>query len=308
LGLDAKALLSGLVDAGSGHFRGLMEALEPVLTGERILHEIHLARVVSQAKKLTEERRLLKVAAWAAKRIDEGHARKMSRTGPQKVKTGGRRKAAPMKRAPMGGAALLSALRNGGTQVVSLDREDRGDEFAQGQAILEAGGSWQGGQWDHPLLVSEDASVRAEELEEENHQHQNFLLALSELRMENPEAAEVVRRNHGLDGVVAESLENISKGALRCSGRKVSRETLRHLGELGLARMKLFLRAQGIGWDEEDSPVAAVVGEPVVEAQEGVKLTPSRFDYTPSLSGVSMTPLEVDAWSQAREELASIAW
>lgn len=290
LGLDGSALLSGMQDAERGIFQGLMEALEPVLVGEPILHEIHLSRVVMGAKGLTEERRLLKVAAWAAKRIDEGHARKMLRNGPQQVKTGGRRKSG-QKRAAMGGAALLAALRHGGTRVVPMVPE-ADDDIPRGLSMVDPSCGFQGGPSDHPVLVADDMEARSIQLDWEAKQHAQFLRALEGLRMELPEAAEVIRRQHGLDSVGTETLDSIAREPLRCSGRKVSRETLRNLGELGMAKLRLYLGSV------PDMPPAVREPYPVIV----------RSEYVPSLSGVTVSPSEMASWSEGREIMDAISW
>jgi DNA-directed RNA polymerase sigma subunit (sigma70/sigma32) len=63
--------------------------------------------------------------------------------------------------------------------------------------------------------------------------------ALDELRRDDPEAAEVIRRRRGLDGLgEEEALESIAATGLTCTGRSIGRESVRQIQKRGEAVLR----------------------------------------------------------------------
>jgi len=135
------------------------------------------------------------------------------------------------------GPALLTALRYGAAQVVSEvgtgERSDGdGDGAGGGGHGGDSGG--RGGRLDraaeHLREEADDAEARAAEEQEAGQRRRAAYAALERVRARDPEAAEVVRRRHGLDGAgEPETFEALASAPLRCSGRRMCRESLRKL-------------------------------------------------------------------------------
>lgn len=126
-----------------------------------------------------------------------------------------------------GGAALLSSLRYGGTHSFTTPGEP--DDVQEFQSLV---------------LVAEDQEETWIMEQEHAWNHQRFLMALSDVHLEEPEAAEVLRRYHGMDGLEEETYLDISKAPLRSTGRQISRETIRKLGERGQRALEIHLQAE----------------------------------------------------------------
>ena len=63
--------------------------------------------------------------------------------------------------------------------------------------------------------------------------------ALDELRCADPEAAEVIRRRRGLDGLgEEEALESIAATGFICIGRSIGRESVRQIQKRGEAVLR----------------------------------------------------------------------
>ena len=63
--------------------------------------------------------------------------------------------------------------------------------------------------------------------------------ALDDLRRADPEAAEVIRRRRGLDGLgEEEALESIAATGLTCTGRSIGRESVRQIQKRGEAVLR----------------------------------------------------------------------
>lgn len=131
------------------------------------------------------------------------------------------------------GPALLTVLRYGAAQVVSEAGEgERTDGEGDG-----AGGEGSGGRSgrldraaEHLREEADDAEARAAEEQEAGLRRRAAYAALERVRARDPEAAEVVRRRHGLDGAgEPETFEALAAEPLRCSGRRLCRESLRKL-------------------------------------------------------------------------------
>lgn len=147
---------------------------------------------------------------------------------------------------PATGAALLTALRHGHAPTM-VPVSTGGERDADGgDAGDNAGGG--GGGADHARRLQSNDVVDVEEaaIEEEHdrRRHAATLAALASLRAVDPEAAEVVRRRHGLDGVGdGETLEEVVAAPLRCTGRTLCRESGRKAYKRGVAHLKAHAEA-----------------------------------------------------------------
>ena len=181
-------------------------------------------------KTQTRDRTLERVASWAAGKLDqkiqEMEAAK-AQASPKKGKSKGKKPPphSPPKRTPTTASALLTTLRHG-APVVSPTGEAATEEAP-----------------DTTVVVGRDLFAEIEELEDHSEQAQRFHKALSKVRFEDPEAAEVLLRHHGLDGMETETLDEIASRPLGSSGRKLCRESIRQLGERGEGRLAAHLRA-----------------------------------------------------------------
>lgn len=144
---------------------------------------------------------------------------------------------------PCTGAALLTALRYGHaptTVPVSAGGERDGDDAG---ADLSYGAGGAGGGGDHsrrlPATDAGDEEDAALEEEHDRRRHAATLAALASLREADPEAAEVVRRRHGLDGVGdGETLEDLAARPLLSTGRTLCRESARKAYKRGVAHLR----------------------------------------------------------------------
>lgn len=136
------------------------------------------------------------------------------------------------------GPALLTALRHGAAQVVSeVGTGERSDGEGDGAGGGGHGGDVGGGRHGRLDRAAEqlreeadDAEARAAEEQEAGQRRRAAYAALERVRERDPEAAEVVRRRHGLDGAgEPETFEALAAAPLRCSGRRMCRESLRKL-------------------------------------------------------------------------------
>lgn len=141
------------------------------------------------------------------------------------------------------GPALLAALRHGAAQVVSeVGSGERSDGEGDGAgAAGDSGG--RGGRLDraaeHLREEADDAEARAAEEQEAGMRRRAAYAALERVRARDTEAAEVVRRRHGLDGAgEPETFEALAAEPLRCSGRRMCRESLRKLYVAALREMQ----------------------------------------------------------------------
>jgi hypothetical protein len=136
------------------------------------------------------------------------------------------------------GPALLTALRHGAAQVVSeVGTGERSDGEGDGAGGGGHGGDSGGGRHgrldraaEHLREEADDAEARAAKEQEAGQRRRAAYAALERVRERDPEAAEVVRRRHGLDGAgEPETFEALAAAPLRCSGRRMCRESLRKL-------------------------------------------------------------------------------
>lgn len=167
------------------------------------------------------------------------------------------------------GPALLTALRHGAAQVVSEagsgERSDGdSDGGASGGSGGRAGSGGRGGRSDrapeHLREEADDAEERVAEEQEAGRRRAAAYAALERVRARDPEAAEVVRRRHGLDGAgEPETFEALAAAPLRCSGRRLCRESLR---KLYVAATKVMARTAPAMDAASDAPVSLPRGAP----------------------------------------------
>lgn len=188
------------------------------------------------------ERARERVAAWVATRLELGK---------------------------VSGSALLAALRHGAPVFVGVgsgqDAED-GDGATQGTD--GAGGL----ERRAAVLAAPDEQEAREQEDEHRARWQAALVALATLRGESREAAEVVRRHHGLDSVAegtqgagGESFASIAATGLACApGRTMCKETVRKLYLRGMEALRQSLAPH----DGQDQPG---VGPPPLTCRQKVQ-------------------------------------
>jgi hypothetical protein len=135
------------------------------------------------------------------------------------------------------GSGLLAALRHGAPVYVStlMTGADDGcpdpepDRDARKTAAAMA--SMSSAQEDFEAVIADE--------EEAALKWRRAATALDELRCADPEAAEVIRRRRGLDGLgEEEALESIAATGLTCTGRAICRESVRQLQKRGEAVLR----------------------------------------------------------------------
>jgi len=145
------------------------------------------------------------------------------------------------------GSGLLAALRHGAPVYVSTvatgaddDDSDDGAKSIKDSRRVSA------------LTCDEHEDIEATIAEEEDAalKWRRASDALTDLRKHDPEAAEVIRRRRGLDGLgEEEALESIAATGLTCTGRAICRESVRQLQKRGEAVLRRLANVNGIGAD-----------------------------------------------------------
>lgn len=138
------------------------------------------------------------------------------------------------------GGALLTALRYGAPpQFVSVSVGGERDDADGGDGESRGGGASAGLHHLHARPDGEDEEDAAI-AEAEDRRHMAALVdALADLRTTDPEAAEVVRRRHGLDAAGdEETLEQIGE-RLHSTGRTLCREAVRLAYKRGVKAMQV---------------------------------------------------------------------
>lgn len=136
------------------------------------------------------------------------------------------------------GSGLLAALRHGAPVYVSTVAtgadDDDSDDAAGGRGIKDAKRVAMACAGDH-----EDIEAVIAEEEDAALKWRRASTALDDLRRHDPEAAEVIRRRRGLDGLgEEEALESIASTGLTCTGRAICRESVRQLQKRGEAVLR----------------------------------------------------------------------
>ena len=136
------------------------------------------------------------------------------------------------------GSGLLAALRHGAPVYISTVAtgadDDDSDDAVGGRSLKDAKRVAMACAGDHEdieavIAKEEDAALK----------WRRASTALDELRRMDPEAAEVIRRRRGLDGLgEEEALESIAAAGLTCTGRAICRESVRQLQKRGEAVLR----------------------------------------------------------------------
>jgi hypothetical protein len=131
------------------------------------------------------------------------------------------------------GSGILAALRHGAPVYISTlatgaDDEDDANPAGRHEtrAGVEAQQALSSAQEDfESILADEDEAAE---------KWRRASAAMEELRKVDPEAAEVIRRRRGLDGLgEEEALESIASTGITCTGRAICRESVRQLQKRG---------------------------------------------------------------------------
>lgn len=166
------------------------------------------------------------------------------------------------------GGALLTALRFGASQVVVATADGERDDAhgGGGDDSASAGAGRKDRIPEHLREDSDDVEARAAEEQELHARWRLLLRALEAVRKDNPEAAEVVRRRHGLDGGDPETFEGIAESGLVCTGRMPCRESVRKMYAAATKRMEAAVQA---GLDAAVDAVAdsSTIAPPVVMSE-----------------------------------------
>lgn len=136
------------------------------------------------------------------------------------------------------GSGLLAALRHGAPVYVSTVAtgadDDDSDDASGGRGIKDAKRVAMACAGDH-----EDIEAVIAEEEDAALKWRRASTALDDLRRHDPEAAEVIRRRRGLDGLgEEEALESIAATGLTCTGRSIGRESVRQIQKRGEAVLR----------------------------------------------------------------------
>jgi hypothetical protein len=141
------------------------------------------------------------------------------------------------------GSGLLAALRHGAPVYVSTlatgaddDDNDEGAKSIKDARRVAALTSGEHEDIEATIAEEEDAALKWRRASD----------ALTDLRKHDPEAAEVIRRRRGLDGLgEEEALEAIAATGLTCTGRAICRESVRQLQKRGEAVLRRRAAAAG---------------------------------------------------------------
>lgn len=139
------------------------------------------------------------------------------------------------------GGGLLTALRFGAATVVSTVGTGERDDSSSGGGDNDDGAGHTHRSPEHLRNNPDDGDAEAQAIEEDEARKQWAILlsGLQSLLTVDPEAAEVVRRRHALDGLGdPETLDEIAASPLRCSTRALCRESIRKAYTRGIASLK----------------------------------------------------------------------
>lgn len=134
------------------------------------------------------------------------------------------------------GSGLLAALRHGAPVYVATVAtgadDDDSDDAVGGRSLKDA-------KRVAIACEHEDIEVTIAEEEDAALKWRRASDALTDLHRHDPEAAEVIRRRRGLDGLgEEEALESIASTGLTCTGRAICRESVRQLQKRGEAVLR----------------------------------------------------------------------
>lgn len=212
------------------------------------------------------------------------------------------------------GAGILAALRHGAPVFVQVGAG--GDDEDDAQGTDGAGGL------ERQAAVLAAPDEEAAQLEEDlaAKRWQAALKALAALRSSGgKEAAEVVRRHHGLDsiaedrgGQTGESFQSIGSTGLACSGRTLNKEAVRKIYQRGIAVMQDYIAGKGIAADLLADADDAEDYSPVIVPRSPFKPLPAPHAAPASSSPtvpVLVTPATPSpAWDAWREQVDGVRW
>lgn len=218
------------------------------------------------------------------------------------------------------GGALLTALRSGTVVIVGIGTGEH-DDAGGGDADSHGAGR----QERLPEHLADDAPDPEEQAAEEDESRREMaalLAALESLRLADPEAAEVVRRRHAMDGLGdPETLEEIAAAPLRCTGRSRCREGVRQAYERGKAVLRTAAPAllAGLPADVGHEPSTVHVHQQVlpkpqharslpcinaiVESGSQPSQSPRRLEFHTTHYSTTPTPEEFGQWAADREAM-----
>jgi hypothetical protein len=139
------------------------------------------------------------------------------------------------------GGGLLTALRFGAATVVSTVGTGERDDSTSSGGDSDDGAGHAHRSPEHLRNNPDDNDAEAQAIEEDEARKQWAILlsGLQSLLTVDPEAAEVVRRRHALDGLGdPETLDEIAAAPLRCTARALCRESIRKAYTRGIASLK----------------------------------------------------------------------
>lgn len=226
------------------------------------------------------------------------------------------------------GSGILAALRHGAPVLVPIG--SGGDDSEDAQGTDGAGGSERAAA----VLAAPDEREAAEQEDEAAARWQAALGALADLRASGDdrrgaEAAEVVRRHHGLDSVAeeragagGEAFATIAASPLRSTGRTLSREAVRKIYALGIDALRRRLEGHALTTaDLEGEGEGEWADDPLDVgrwAPTRGPITRSPFRPLPPPEAIQQratppapSPRGEDdegAWSAWRDEAAAVAW
>jgi hypothetical protein len=228
--------------------------------------------------------------------------------------------AAKLELRPSSGSALLTALRHGAPVFVGVGSGGDDDEDAQGTD--GAGGEIRSAA----VLPAPDDYATLHEEDEAQVQWEVLLAALADLKgdaevgygvVRGQEAAEIVRRHHGLDSIAeattgagGESFASIGESGLVCSGRVLAKETVRKIYNRAIAALRDLADGKAPDLREEDFEDE----RPVMRTAEETASVWQAKEIVDRIDAVAAVPLYVEpaprdvAYDAHREALAAVAW
>jgi hypothetical protein len=219
---------------------------------------------------------------------------------------------------PSSGSALLTALRHGAPVFVGVGSGGDDDEDAQGTD--GAGGEVRSAA----VLPAPDDYATLHEEDEAQVQWEVLLAALADLKgdaevgygvIRGQEAAEIVRRHHGLDSIAeattgagGESFASIGESGLVCSGRVLAKETVRKIYNRAIAALRDLADGKAPDLREEDFEDETPSRLPTY-AEYIVDKDLDAFAITRTAVPACVEPAPRDvAYDAHREALAAVAW
>ena len=205
------------------------------------------------------------------------------------------------------GGALLTALRYGAPpQFVSVSVGGERDDADGGDGESRGGGASAGLHHLHARPDGEDEEDAAI-AEAEDRRHMAALVdALADLRTTDPEAAEVVRRRHGLDAAGdEETLEQIGE-RLHSTGRALCREAVRLAYKRGVKAMRASTGAV-LPEEQDEAPTTPALHRPVTALTPRPPMRPLRPAVVHAMRSAPPTttptydnaPGDPEAWTAA---------